>query len=519
MSDNKWSNIQARYKNSVVQIIVSSGSYSLFEPYRKPRIIGSRGSGFLVSEDGYILTNSHVMEGVLDFHFKSPASGKQILSAKLVAMCPDKDIALLKASDESMEVLRGRYIPFTIGDDFELNVTDPVLTIGYPLGRERVKFTSGVMSGYETPNSEDGKGTQSYIQIDATINPGNSGGPLVNLQGQVVGINSAGMRWAQATNYAIPSRVILSILSKLFEMENERYKILHTATVGLITQKLTPQHFKALGFTDPKGVRVVEIIPTTPFKDVQVGDIILGFEYADPYSEQKFFEVDFHKNMKTLKNVRAQTLLSITKHGNVRTFSIAEDSTTESVSKSRTVELQDILDSVPIGSVIFIRLFRPSTRKMITQSATFENTSQLAIRPIYRPFDAVDYVIFGGILWGQATEDTVFGSAALRTKYRKYKARNENSVIVFRIFPSTEIYEADSISAFSILKKVNGVEIETLEDMKRVLLNSPDQITLDISSDKQTILSKSDIRIQDQAIHKKFELAANDFSKKLWRQT
>ena len=228
----------------------------------------------------------------------------------LIAICPSKDVALLKATPESLTDL-GDFEPLEFADNINLRQTDQVLSISHPLAKE-ISYSVGILSGYENTGVENEEGSQSYLQFTAPISSGSSGSPLLNYEGKVVGISSAGINpgIAQSMNYAIPTRVVLSILREMFACEfksiddnviNNRLnnKLVKPPGLGLILHRITPASFELAGVTDESemyGMRVKEIIPTTPYTEIQVGDIIQSIEYADPYILPESFDVEFYRN-------------------------------------------------------------------------------------------------------------------------------------------------------------------------------------------------------------------------------
>jgi putative serine protease PepD len=175
------------------------------------------GSGFVVSNDGYIVTNAHVVEGANGKINAKIGDGKN-LDAKLVGEDASTDLALLKVSATNLK-------PLALGDSSNVQVGDPAYAIGNPFGLDRT-LTTGVVSALQRQiSSPNGFSIDNVIQTDAAINPGNSGGPLFNTAGQVIGVNSqiesTGSTTAdgQAGNvgigFAIPSNTVKSVVSQL----------------------------------------------------------------------------------------------------------------------------------------------------------------------------------------------------------------------------------------------------------------------------------------------------------------
>ena len=175
------------------------------------------GSGFVVSNDGYIVTNAHVVEGANGQINAKIGDGKN-LDAKLVGEDASTDLALLKVSATNLK-------PLALGDSSNVQVGDPAYAIGNPFGLDRT-LTTGVVSALQREiSSPNGFSINDVIQTDAAINPGNSGGPLFNTAGQVIGVNSqiestgssgsGGQAGNVGIGFAIPSNTVKSVVSQL----------------------------------------------------------------------------------------------------------------------------------------------------------------------------------------------------------------------------------------------------------------------------------------------------------------
>jgi putative serine protease PepD len=175
------------------------------------------GSGFVVSDDGYIVTNAHVVEGA-NGQIKAKIGDGKTLDAKLVGQDASTDLALLKVDASNLK-------PLAFGDSSTVQVGDPAYAIGNPFGLDRT-LTTGVISALQREiSSPNGFSIDDVLQTDAAINPGNSGGPLFNAQGQVIGVNSqiestgSSSSGGQAGNvgigFAIPSNTVKSVVSQL----------------------------------------------------------------------------------------------------------------------------------------------------------------------------------------------------------------------------------------------------------------------------------------------------------------
>ena len=175
------------------------------------------GSGFVISDDGYIVTNAHVVEGA-NGQIKAKIGDGKTLDAKLVGQDASTDLALLKVDASNLK-------PLALGDSSTVEVGDPAYAIGNPFGLDRT-LTTGVISALQRQiSSPNGFSIDDVLQTDAAINPGNSGGPLFNAQGQVIGVNSQIESTGNSSDgsqpgnvgigFAIPSNTVKSVISQL----------------------------------------------------------------------------------------------------------------------------------------------------------------------------------------------------------------------------------------------------------------------------------------------------------------
>ena len=227
---------------------------------RRPKTHGS-GSGVIIHEDGYIVTNNHVIGGGIEAEIR--LSDRTILIAEVIGRDPDTDLALLKVQvDRKLPVAK-------FGDSSAVKVGQWVLAVGNPFGLDRT-VTLGVVSGIGRENMNLSK-YENFIQTDASINPGNSGGPLFNLRGEVIGINTAIINFAQGIGFAIPSNMVDRIIMQL----KTGGKVVR-GWLGVGIQPLTPKLGEKFGVEDGKGILVNEVFEGDPaaVAGIKPGDII-----------------------------------------------------------------------------------------------------------------------------------------------------------------------------------------------------------------------------------------------------
>ncbi|MGQ0712221.1 MAG: Do family serine endopeptidase [Gemmatimonadaceae bacterium] len=224
--------------------------FDQFDP-RRPQQQPSRGSGsgFIVSPDGYILTNNHVVADA--DRVNVTLMDKRVFKARVVGRDPSTDVAVLKIDGE-------RFPAVTFGNDLNTRVGEWVLAIGNPLGLD-FTVTAGIVSAKGRSGELRGLYESSfaivdYIQTDAAINPGNSGGPLVNIRGEVIGINSAiasQTGFYAGYGFAIPITLAKSVMEDLIAHGRVR-----RAVLGIAINEVTPEDAEAAGLKEIRGARV-----------------------------------------------------------------------------------------------------------------------------------------------------------------------------------------------------------------------------------------------------------------------
>ena len=245
------------------------GPFEGNQPDRKQQGVGS---GFIMSKEGYILTNNHVVEDADQIKVKL-AGGKEF-DGKIVGRDPKTDLALVKiAGDSDLQ-------PLKLGNSDDLKVGNWVVAVGSPFGLEQT-VTAGIVSA---KGRVIGSGPyDNFIQTDASINPGNSGGPLINLQGEVVGINTAIIASGQGIGFAIPINMAKEIAPQLQKRGHVTRGLL-----GVTIQDVTPELAKSLGLKESKGALVSQVVPGGPADKagIEQGDVIVNFD-GQPVGDSK----------------------------------------------------------------------------------------------------------------------------------------------------------------------------------------------------------------------------------------
>jgi len=291
--------LSRRVSRSVVQIFATG--YSLSDDSGSGQTAAAvlsrqrdTGSGVIVSADGYIVTNYHVVGNARRVRVRvasDPSAGKSILQpegkivdARIVGLDQDTDLAVLKIDRTGLPFL-------DLGDSDKLHQGELIMAFGSPLGLEN-SVSMGVVSSVARQLKPDD--TMIYVQTDAPINPGNSGGPLVNVDGEVMGLNTfilSQSGGSEGLGFAIPSNIVKSVYEQL---RNEGH--VHRAEIGVYAQTITPELAEGLHLQRDWGVLLSDVDPDGPAAaaGLQQGDIVLDLN-GKVMENARQLEVDLYR--------------------------------------------------------------------------------------------------------------------------------------------------------------------------------------------------------------------------------
>jgi len=232
------------------------------------------GSGVIVDEEGYVVTNAHVIENAAQVTAKL-SDGRTIRDVQVVGSDPEADLAVLK-------IEAGGLVAAPWGDSDALEVGDAVLAVGDPYRLART-VTAGIISAKGRPGVVGPLAHQEYLQTDAAVNPGNSGGPLVNMDGQVVGINTAivGQSY-RGISFAIPS----NLAKPVYERLKTTGKVEPRGWLGVAMEEIDSRRAARLGLDKVYGVEVTAVVVDSPADEagIQPGDVILSWSGQEIHS-------------------------------------------------------------------------------------------------------------------------------------------------------------------------------------------------------------------------------------------
>lgn len=267
--------------NAVEKVKTAVVKIELFKQQKgKEQPVGS-GSGFLFSSDGYLFTNSHVVQQAEIIKVKMHDGTTHV--AALVGQDPDTDLAILKISAVD-------FVPAHMGDSEALAIGQLVIAIGNPLGFQHT-VTAGVVSALgRTLQSQNGRQMDSMIQTDAALNPGNSGGPLINTDGEVIGVNTATINGAQGLCFAISINTAKDIASQLI-----RFGKVRRAYLGLVLQQIdiVPKLRTIAEVQNKQALFISDVAKGSPADKagIQSGDILFSFNNVAIESSDALFKL------------------------------------------------------------------------------------------------------------------------------------------------------------------------------------------------------------------------------------
>ena len=419
----QWRPVQEKIRDTVLQIFSSIAEFDWLQPYKTPNQGIARGSGFFISEDGCIITNAHVVNQAVAVWIQIPSLGKRPLRVHIVGICPEKDLALLRLNDKDLEYIRSmlgsvRYL--TLGDSDKIFRSDEVMAVGYPLGQESLKSTNGIISGRESH----------LIQMSAPINPGNSGGPVLNTEGEVIGVSCSGILTAQNVGYFIPINILRFMLPDLYKTP-----LLRKPHLGILSHKVTDAVTDYLGNPQPGGCYIVEVVKDSPLDKagIQPGDMIyeINNNKLDIYGEMN---VDW-----------------------------SEDK----------ISFTDYIDRLAMGQEVHLIIYRRG--ECIKKAVTFDLSEQTPIRTLYPWYEKVDYEVFAGMVVMPLTfnhlellKDQVPGLKS----YEGVNKQTESVLLISHVFPNSELAQSRAIAAGFTLKEVNEIPVHTLDDFRNAIEKS-----------------------------------------------
>ena len=387
-------------------------------------------------------------------------------------MSSDRDLALIRLRPEDKKVIismLGSLPELKFADSDYMHRADEIMAIGYPLGQQSLKSTTGVISGREHIAG------QHMIQISAPINPGSSGGPSVNSLGEVIGVNAAGITAAQNVGYIIPSnevKLFLRQLEQVPEAPQHCIKLLRKPILGVLYNNATETVTDFLGNPDMGGLYVVDTVKGSLLQKagLQAGDMI--------------YEMDGHR-------------LDVFGEMNVPW---SEDK----------ISIIDYVSRLMFGDTITLILYRKGVRQEVT--FTYQKGELLPIRRMHPGCESIEYEVLGGIVIMSLSLNhlpLLINAAPELAHYADFKHQMEPVLVITHVLPDSQAAKCRALGVGAVIAEVNGEKVKTLDAFRAAVQKSKTTnfLTMRTSEDIFTVLPFNKV------VEEESKLAANYFYK------
>ncbi len=450
---SNWGDVCKERKSTVVQIFTCRNHLDIFEPFRAPEQSIVSGSGVVISQDGYVLTNYHVVDEAsndevrkkVGIYAQTCLSGKKRFELQYIGGCPSRDVALLQFTPESFKsykaITKQEGMPFAeLVDSDKIVEAQPIMLLGHPDGEEEVKITVGYVKGRTvTPKG-------ALIQTTAPVNHGDSGGPFFDEQGRVIGLCVAKKVNAECFGYIIPTNNIMLMFDDL-----EKNKILRPPCWGIAfipTNESTRAYLKC------------------PEEGVYISDIVDGALAA-----QAGFK-------------RGDIIVAVDDRPLDASGYLFADWTAEKVS------LVDYVNRMAIGSDIKFTYYRAGLPINVTVTSITRNVADVDF--FYPCFEAQpDYEIFAGMVVSQLTLNHVallvaqYGSVEQGLmKYTQEESKLEPRLLITSIFNTSQLHLSRALTRkVNLLSKINGKSVNTIKEFREAVLAGKNEQFFTIETD------------------------------------
>lgn len=440
----EWTVVRRELRNCVVQVFSHVAEFNWLEPYRAPAQGQGRGSAFFISDDGELITNAHVVDQAKAVFIQIPSQGKRQFAADVIGISMDRDLALLKLKPQELEAVRqvlGTIPVLTCADSDSIHGSEEIMTLGYPLGQQSLKGTTGIVSGRERING------QYMIQISAPINPGNSGGPSINRCGHVIGVNTLGTCGAQNVNYIIPSNEVILFLKQLRLMlknagaanpdEESKALLVRKSPLGLIYAPSSDDLAHLLKNPLPGGLYITDVCPNS-----LVGKA--GLKASDMIYEFNGYKVDIFGEM-------------------------------HAPWTDEKIGIIDLMSLMTYGEDITMKIYRSGTPHTLTFK--YEPTPLSPIRKMFPGYEDMDYEIIGGMVIMPLSLNLLHIIAPAvpdLTWFLDVRHQLDPAIIITHLLPDSVATRSRVINLGAVITEANGKKVATLDDLRSALKDSID---------------------------------------------
>lgn len=419
--------------STIVEITCENIVVDWFNPYKISYSNKSSGTGFfIINNEGYILTCSHVIEEAIKLYITLPSIGKDKFEVEVVSICHECDLAILKTKTFKNK----NYLKF--GDSDKVKQGDSVTAIGYPEGQDRLKYTAGIISGVQGP----------LFQTDAPINPGNSGGPLLNKENNVIGVNSQKMNGADNIGYSIPIQQF-NVIQEIMMKSMKKTKI--------YIPTLMAKFYNADKY----------YLMYSKLKKEKEKETIEGYVLRKIYPDSCLYKVGMREYDILCKFDNKE----VDNHGDCKVDWSGEK-----------IYIKDILYRYKIEDKIKIDYWSNQDQKMYKdKEITLLKDTYIITKKIPTcENEKMDYEIIGGLIFMNLTINHILdmhhGDVGRENRqvlltYTKSDNRFKDVLLITSVLPGSYIKSTENIFPGDILTHINDTEITTLSQLRKEIIN------------------------------------------------
>ena len=479
-------------QDQVVQVHAFKYAFNWIEPYKKGELRRSAGTAFGVSPSGDFYTNFHVVRDAFSL-FIQHARGKEWFEVEFVGGSPENDIAHIRLKPEELkrfkQLLQISEVPYLpLGDSDKVNPGDPITVIGYPLGHEGIKRTTGIISGQESFATFG-----ECLSVTAAANPGNSGGPCINERGEVIGIlsgtavNPRSAQAAEGYHLILPINRIRSLVDLLQEG-----RVIELPYFGFTYSPLTQTTLTYLQVPEKDGVYVTKVLPGSIASQarLQHGDVLIAFNNL-PIDHFGFVNAPW---------------------------------------TNAKINLFDMLARCHNQQKISFTVYRSGEKLELNSTVMF--ASPLKITYKYPPFQKTpDYLVFNGIVIMELTKNHLdllkdelnFFAANDELEIMKFLSPQQqyrSKLLITHVFPETDLAKGRVITRFgarNIIKSINHIPVTTVEELEQAVLSeaSSGMVSIETSDNTFFVLAIKDAVATDRLLAPKHGYPLSTLTQKL----